>query len=297
MKKFTIITRIAVVFLLAVSVVTAQTILREVKRTNEKELSVRITSSFGSVNVSKGDADHIVKVFYKKKSNDQVPELDLNYSVRNSAGDLQIEMHPENSTYSRSRSGEVSVHVNDFNFRTDEWYVSLTDAVPIALEAELGAGKSNFDLSGLHLTELSIETGASKSTLAFDSKNKGEIDDLRIETGVSKFSAENLNNANFKRLSFESGVGSYHLDFGGELNRTVDVNINVGLGAVTIVIPKRIGVKVRYEDSWLSNFSIDDEFIRKRKGTYESDNFDSAEGRMNIFIESGLGSVKVKRSK
>lgn len=298
MKKFTIIIiSLIVAILIAASAATAQTILRDVKRTNEKSVTVRLSSSFGSVNVSRGDDDHIVKVFYRKKNDEQIPELDLNYSVRNSVGVLDIEMHPENSKYTRSKTGEVSVHVNDLDIKPNEWYISLTDEVPVELEAELGAGKSNFDLTGLHLTGLSIETGASKSALSFDEKNNGEIDDLRIETGVSKFTAENLNNANFKRLSFESGVGSYYLDFGGELNRTVDVNITVGLGAVTVVIPKHIGVKVRYDDSWLSNFSIDDEFIRKKKGTYESDNYDSAEGRMNVFIESGLGSVRIKRSK
>jgi predicted membrane protein len=297
MNKLPFITYCAAAVILSFTAVTAQTIYREVKRTNEKEVTVRISSSFGSVNVSKGNADNIVQIAYRKKTDDKSPNIDIDYSLRNSVGDLDIELHPENSTSTRSRSGDVSVHVKDLNFKTDEWYVSLTDAVPIALEAELGAGKSNFDLSGLHLTELAISTGASKSILSFDIKNKGEIPELRIETGVSKFTAENLNNANFKRMSFESGVGSYYLDFGGDLNRTVDVTVNVGLGSVTVVIPRKIGVKVRYEDSWLSNLTIDDEFIRKRKGNYESENYDSAEGRMNIFIESGLGSVRVRRSK
>ena len=55
---------------------------------------------------------------------------------------------------------------------------------------------------------------------------------------------------------------------------------------------------MKYEDSWLSNLSLDDEeFIRKKKGIYESTNYLNAEGKMNIAIESGLGSVKIKRTK
>lgn len=275
----------------------SQTIQREIQRTNEKRLNVELSSSFGSVNIRKGNPDKIVQVSYRKKAKEKDASIGLDYSVNNTTGELLIELHPEKTRHSRSRDGDVRVHMNDVDFRSEEWYVELTDAVPISLVAELGAGKSSFDLSGLRITDLSISTGASKSSLSFDEKNNVEMEELKIETGVSKFSADNLNNANFRKMSFESGVGSYYLDFGGDLTRTVDVSINVGLGAVTVVIPKKIGVKVRYEESWLSNFSIDDDLIRKRKGTYESDNYESAPGRMNIFIEAGLGSVKVKRSR
>lgn len=295
MKRHIVI--ISCLFFFAHNFVFAQTIQREISRTNEKRVNVELNSSFGSVNVRKGVPDKIVQVSYRKKQKDKDASINLDYSISNSTGELLIELHPEKTTYSRTNKGEVSVHVSDVDFRTDEWYVDLTDAVPLSLEAELGAGKSSFDLSGLSISNLSISTGASKSSLSFDEKNSVEMEELKIETGVSKFTADNLNNANFKKMSFESGVGSYYLDFGGELNRTVDVNINVGLGAVTIVIPRKIGVKVRYEESWLSNFSIDDDLVRKRKGTYESDNYESAPGRMNIYIEAGLGSVKVRRSR
>lgn len=296
MNKIPSVLSIATISFLCTAIVMPQTIQREVKRTSEKEVHVSINSSFGSVNIAKGEKDKIVKVFYRGKEKENKPELDLEYYLNGNIGDLRMELHPEKSRYS-NKNGEITVNINESNFRTDEWYISLSDAVPLSIEAELGAGKSNFDLSGLNISDLSISTGASKSSLAFNEMNKGEVNKLRIETGVSKFSAENLNNANFRSMSFESGVGSYYLDFGGELRRTVDVTINVGLGAVTVVIPKKIGVKVKYEDSWLSNLTIDDEFIRKKKGIYESENYSTADGRMNVYIESGLGSVKVKRSR
>ncbi len=278
-------------------VASAQTIQREVTRTNEKEVKVYLNSTFGSVNLEKGEPGKIVEVFYRRKDKDNEPELDFNYSIRRNVGELRIEMNPEGATVVNSRNGDVNVHLNHVNLKPDEWYIRLTDELPLSIEAELGAGKSDFDFSGLEIEDLTISTGASSSKMRFDDKNKGEIDHLSIETGVSKFVAENLNNANFRKMTFEGGVGSYYLDFGGDLNRTVDVTVNVGLGAITVVVPKKTGVRVKYEDSWLSNFTIDDEFIRKKKGTYESENYEDADGRMNIFIESGLGSVKIKRSK
>jgi hypothetical protein len=284
-------------FLLA-GVLSAQGLHREVKRTDEKEVRVRMESSFGSVNISKGGKEKIVTVSYKKKERSDEAKLDLRYSVNRGIGDLQLEMHPEGTDV--DADGEDSgVRINaNVNFKTDEWYVGLVEGIPLSIDAELGAGKSDFDLSGLMVNDLTISTGASSSRLSFDELNTGEIKTLRIESGVSKFVADNLNNANFRRMEFDGGVGSYILDFGGELKRDVKVDINVGLGSLNIIVPKKVGLRIKYEDSWLSNLSLDDEeFIRKRKGIYESQNYAEAEGKMDVYIESGLGSVKIKRSK
>lgn len=282
-----------------VGIASAQNVHREIKKSDEKEVQVKIESSFGSVNIEKGDKNKIVRVYYRKKDKDRQPNLNIDYSVRKGTGELFLEMHPEGAEVRSSDDGDRGVHVNaDVNFNADEWYVELIEGIPLSLDIELGAGKSNFDFTGLTINDLSISTGASSSKLSFDEMNPGEIKRLKIESGVSKFVAHNLNNANFRMLEFEGGVGSYYLDFGGDLKREVKADINVGLGAMTLAIPRNIGVKIKYEDSWLSNLSLDDdEFVRKKKGVYESANYSDAEGKMEISIESGLGSVKIKRTK
>ena len=286
--------------LVVTTLATAQDIERQITRTSEKEVKVKITASFGSVNISKGNSDKIVQVYYRKKHRDEEPRLDLDYYIHNDVGDLRLEMNPKGVEVRSREHGDrhnININVNDFDFKSEEWYIKLVDDIPLSIKAELGAGKNNFDFSGLNISDLSISTGASSSTVEFDKKNENEIDEFKIETGVSKFVAENLNNANFRKLSFDGGVGSYYLDFGGELTHTVDVDVNVGLGAVKLTIPSNIGVRIKYQDSWLSNLSVDDEFIRMKKGVYETENYLKAEGRMNIYIASGLGSVKIRRSR
>ncbi|MCK9409696.1 MAG: LiaF domain-containing protein [Bacteriovoracaceae bacterium] len=287
------------VCLFSLGVVAAQTVHREVKKTDEKEVHVKIESSFGSVNIEKGNEEKVVRVHYRRKDKGRDPNLNIDYSVHKGIGELYLEMHPEGSEVRSSDDGDGGVHVNaDVNFHADEWYVELVEGIPLYLDVELGAGKSDFDLTGLMVNDLSISTGASSSKLDFDEMNRGEIKNLRIESGVSKFVANNLNNANFRKLDFEGGVGTYYLDFGGELKRDVKVDINVGLGTMTVAVPRNIGLKIRYEDSWLSNLSLDDdEFVRKKKGIYESQNYYEAEGKMDISIESGLGNVKIKRTR
>jgi predicted membrane protein len=271
---------------------TAQDINKEIKRTTEKEVQLKLESSFGSVNIQKGDSKNIISIYYRKDE-DKKPTMEMKYKVRGEVGDLNVQLNPE-GTDSRDEDGRV--HVNGkINFTNDQWFIKLNNELPFDIESELGAGKSNFDFSGISITNLRISAGASSSKISFDEMNKSEMKNLRIETGVSKFSAENLCNANFKKMTFEGGVGAYYLNFGGELNHEADVDIEVGLGSISIVVPKNVGAMVKYKDSWLSNINVGHGFESQRKGVYKTENYNTAEGRLNIYVEASLGTVKIRR--
>ncbi len=265
---------------------------KEVRRTNEKEVRVKLETSFGTLKLSKGNAEHIVVVNYRPEKNKE-SDIDLEYRVQHETGNLNLELNPKGSR----NSHDGSVHVN-FDIQSDQWNVQLNNELPLMIDAELGAGRGDFDFTGMNITKLSISTGATSTKVRFDEPNKGVIENFRITSGVSKFVGDKLNNANFKRFEFEGGVGSYYLNFEGALQREVDVHIEIGLGAITIVIPKDVGARIKYAEGWLSNFSIDDdEFDEQRKGVYTTSNYSSATGKMNITIDSGLGSIKIRRTK
>ncbi|HLP15953.1 MAG TPA: hypothetical protein VK470_06835 [Bacteroidota bacterium] len=263
---------------------------KEIRRSDEREARVRIESSFGTVNVHRGPSDKLAIIDYRDtKNKDATAEID--YRLRDNIGNLQIDLNPSGT----SHSSDGSTHVN-FDFKTDEWFVLLTDAVPIAFDASLGAGKADIDMTGLNLNKFALSTGASSTNIRFGSPNKSVIDRLKIEAGVSKLVAEGLNNANFRHMDFEGGVGSYYLNFDGDLRREVDVKIDFGMGQVTLVIPSKIGVKIRYNDSWLSSFSFANDIEKENDGLSVSSNYSNAEGRMNISIDSGVGHVKIRRT-
>jgi len=266
---------------------------KEIKRTSEKEVRVKIESTFGTVICSKGTSDKVL-VFDLKTQDDRKPNIDIDYRIKNDIGYLDLSPATEGNH-------SISIHLDDDDEENDhnqiesgKWYMQFSDATPLSIDAELGAGRGNFDMTGLNVKDFRMSAGASSTTLLFGEPNKSEIEDLEIKSGVSKFVGEKLCNANFKHMSFEGGVGSYYLDFEGDLKNDVDVTIKIGLGAVTIVIPEETGAKVHYQENWFSNFSIDKDFDEEEKGVYKTANYSSAEGRMNIYVESGLGSVKVK---
>jgi hypothetical protein len=144
--------------------------------------------------------------------------------------------------------------------------------------------------------DIKISTGASSVTMKCSKPNSIFADDISIESGVSKFTATNLSNLNFRHLKFSGGVGSYKLDFDGKLRQSADVQIEVGLGSINVYIPKTIPAKLVYDDNWLSSFKLDDDFEKTRGGVYETNDFqDAASRRLTIRVESGLGSVRVQR--
>ncbi len=262
---------------------------REVGRTTEKELKVTLTSSFGSVLISRGKPEKILTIESASEKNGD-SKIDMDYAIRNRVGFMDLSLG-EGSHENNGRRG--GFHLS--SFEGGKWFLKFSDAVPISFDIELGVGKGDFDLTGLQVKDFNLSTGASDVSLAFDEPNRGSIENLSIESGVSKFDGRNLCNANFKRFHFQGGVGSYTLDFGGPLASEVDVDIEVGLGVLTVYLPRDIGARVTYDKTWASKVDTPDDFRETADNAYTSGNYYSASGKMNIRIDSGLGSVKIRR--
>jgi hypothetical protein len=262
---------------------------REIGRTTERELKINLSTSFGSVILSRGESEKMLLIDSSPRLKND-PRVSVDYTIRNRVGylDLTLGEHTKEME-GKKNSFKIS------NFDGGKWYVKLSDAVPISFDVQLGVGKGDFDLSGLQVKDFNLSTGASDVTLAFDEPNKSSIENISIESGLSKFDGRNLGNARFKRFRFQGGVGAYTLDFGGDVNSEVDVDIEVGLGVLTLYVPSAVGAKVLYEKSWASRLDCAEDFSSNNDNEYVSENYRSAAGKMNIRIDAGLGSVKIRR--
>jgi len=255
---------------------------KEIDRTTENEVNILLSSSFGSVSISRGESDMI----FKAEPSDEggQPRINVTYTVRNRVGYLEISLG-EDAEQAEDKWGE----------HEGPWNLMFCDAIPLSFDIELGVGKGDFDLSGLQVKDFTMSSGASEVTVNFDEENSSLIERMSIESGVSKFTGNNLGNANFRQFRFEGGVGSYYLDFGGNLNGEADIDIEVGLGVLTLVIPPGVGARLAYDQNWVSRLDCDKDFRLVNEGEYETDNYTNANGKLNIRVESGLGNVKVRR--
>ena len=290
MKPSAHIGRVAVVALLAATATIARAQdeenPHEIGRTTEKELKITLSSSFGTVHIQRGEPEKIA-VIEDSETHRGRKDITVDYSVRNRVGYLDI-------TLGKGENDGDHKHMN-FHFDGGQWYIRLSDAIPISFDLELGVGKGEFDLTGLKVKDFNLSTGASDVTLTFDQMNQTPVENINIESGVSKFDGRSLCNANFRHFRFQGGVGASTLDFSGGLSREVDVDLEVGLGLMNIILPAAVGAKVFYEKSWLSKLDCDPDFQPSGTDQYTSNNFYNVPGKMNIRIDTGLGSVKVRR--
>jgi predicted membrane protein len=263
---------------------------REIGRTTERELNVVLTATFGTVVLSRGEPEKVVIAEALVRDKGPSP-MTLSYDVRNRIGYLDMTLGEEGEHREEGKKSSRS------GIRVDggEWKVRLTDAVPVSIDMELGVGNGTIDLTGLQVRDFNLQTGAGDITLAFDAPNTTVMENMSIESGVSRFVGRNLGNANFRRLHFQGGMGSYELDFGGALTGEVDVDIDLGVGLMTLIVPGDVGVSVVYEKNWTSKISYDGEFRAATEARTVSENYAGAKGKMNIRIESGMGSVKIRQ--
>jgi hypothetical protein len=143
------------------------------------------------------------------------------------------------SVQQQLRNG-LPLGVNDV---INNWDLKLGNT-PMDLTIEAGAYQGTIDLSGVPLTRLKVTDGASQANVIFDKPNPEKMDTFTYETGASNIKLTGLANANFDEMNFSCGAGNYTLDFTGKLSRDARVNVNGGLGNLTIIIPKGTNARV-----------------------------------------------------
>jgi hypothetical protein len=172
----------------------------------------------------------------------------------------------------------------------NEWDLKLGSA-PIRLAVTAGAYEGSYELGGLSLQKLSIKDGASKSQVAFSNPNPSQMDSLTYETGASSVSLTGLGDANFKKMSFKGGAGSFTFDFSGQLRSDGSVSITAGVGSVHVIVPADTAAKVTVKGR-LSNVTKEGSWVAS-DSSYTTPAVGSAQqGKLlTITVDMSVGSL------
>jgi hypothetical protein len=168
--------------------------------------------------------------------------------------------------------------------------VELSPAVPMDLSLQFGAGEADVDLGGMSLRDVSVETGASRTTIAFGRPNRIAAGRVRVQAGAAELRVSGLGNARAERFEFEGGVGQTTLDFGGDWKQNATASVRMGVGAVRLRLPRSLGVKVT-KDAFLTSF--DPTGMVKRGDAWYSNNYDSSPYRLDLSINAAVGSIDI----
>jgi len=254
--------------------------MREVGRTTENEISAVLSCPHGSLHIARGEPAKVL-VLKSEEGSRELP-VTLSYVIRNRVGYLEAGLGVE------ALDGGAS-------FQRGTWTLGFTDELPLRLDVELGFGSGTFDLSGLQVKDLNISSGAGDMTIDFASINPVVVDNITIEAGVSSFAGRRLGNANFRQLRFQGGVGAYTLDFSGALTGECAVDADMGLGMLTIIVPKETGARVLFDRNWISNLDLPADFTDTGDNQFASENFDHARGRITFRLDASLANVRIRR--
>jgi hypothetical protein len=175
------------------------------------------------------------------------------------------------------------------------WRVSLSRDYVWDIELDAGVTDGKIDLSGLPIESLGIDQGVSDCKIIFSEPNPTEMRRLSFDGGVGECRIIGLGYANVRDVEIDGGTGELVLNYDGFQRMSQTASIDMGVGSVTIEIPRGVPVRFESDDSWLNSIKAPMEFFDEvDDGVYETDSFEDADYRLDIKLDVGIGSAKIK---
>lgn len=193
-------------------------------------------------------------------------EADFTYNVAELKPDVEYRNDKLSVLTPDVESRDIGIlwDVGDYRY---EWDLRLNDEVPMDMNITMGAGTGDLDLGSLSLTTLDIEAGAGTVTL-----------DLSGATSLT-------------RLSVDAGVGEITLDLTGDWHQDLDAAIRAGVGRLTVLLPRDVGVRLDVEGG-ISD--TDTRGLNRDGDDYVNDAYGESEVTLRIEIDAGIGEIDLE---
>ncbi len=271
-----------------------QSVLRRaVERTYEKSLYAKVKVGNGVIEIGSTSGKNVFSGEFIFQDHPPV----VGYEIVGDEGRLRVKFTGKRTKDKRDINIDIDEDT-DYNIDFDERYetecvLDFSDRLPLILKMDLGFVKGNMNLGGLRLQDFEISPALSKIDIDFDRPNPVRLEEMRIESGFGKLNISNLANANFSRFRFEAGAGSYRIDFSGELREDAEADLEIGVGRLRVLVPRKLGVRLKVEKTFLCTFDIDD--VYKDDDYYYNDRWEDGLSRqLDIRIDSGIAKVTIE---
>ena len=242
--------------------------------TTEDRLDVSVSYGAGVLELRRGDEGSLYRALFRFDEESGRPVT----AYRN--GRLEVEMsHHEYRRNFRNRSDAPTLDLQ------------LGPDVPADIELDFGAGRADLDLTGIPVSRLELNTGASETVLRIRELNPEPMEEAVIAVGAADLRVSGLGNFNTADVEVNAGLGSVVLELDGAWAQSAGMSVEMGLGALEIRVPESLGVRIRRESRFLSSF--DAERLVRTGNVYQSLNWEAADRRVEIDISAALGSIDI----
>jgi len=239
-------------------------------------LKVSIKFGAGKLDLTSGQEDVFEGNFQYDKS---ILKPNIQYEILGESGIL---------TLSQSIKKDLDL---PFPYK-NRWNLKLPSGIPLQLYINTATYSGDIDLTNLQIENFYLNSGASQTNIVFNQPNLIDLKNINIKTGASIINILGLANANFDKMSFTGGAGSYTFDFSGDLTKKSKVNINVGAAKIVLKIPSAIGTKIIIERFPAVKLDVRG-FIKINDQTYISLEYGKSAAELDIEIKGGLVDVEV----
>ncbi|MBC8402371.1 MAG: hypothetical protein H8E14_12855 [Candidatus Marinimicrobia bacterium] len=258
-----------------------------------KRLSVNFNYTAGSLEIKAGTSKQI-KGSIKYDPEEFLPSAQ--YDIFGSKGVFKVKMESLNSRHAYDDDTEGIDF--KFGFRdiknnkySQEFDFQLPPDIPTDLKLEFALGDADIDLSNLAITSLELECGLSDVRLEVDEINATKCKEVYIESGLGDFNAYGLGLLRAEYVNLDVGLGSTYIDLSKQKSDLTG-DIDVGLGSLELVLPKKANIKIRVDDSFLSSVDVDD-MVKTGHKEWRTADWNKRWPTIEFDISIGLGSVDV----
>lgn len=194
--------------------------------------------------------------------------------------DLDMKGKKDNTVTLRNLDGIDDVAESnkmEFSFPAD---------IPHEIHFDMGLGEADVDLTDMTIESLEIESGVSDVQVYMYTPNKMLCRKFDVTNGIGDFNGRSLGNLRAERVNLEVGLGNMEMDFTGDVVEDSDISAEVGLGSLSILLPKEINGYVDVNKSFLSSVSLPPGLTSDRTPGRKT---------VQIRIDVGVGSVDVSQ--
>jgi hypothetical protein len=228
-----------------------QTESETVELDDAASVRVEIDMGAGELDVAGGAAE-LLEANFAYNVAELKPEVDY------SGGTLSV----------RTPDAEVGIDslldITDYRY---EWDLRLNDGVPMELDVNVGAGRTDLKLGSLSLTRLDVAGAA------------GEI---LVDLSGS---------ASLTRVDIGGGAGALTVDLTGAWQEDLEATIGGGVGKRILVLPRDTGVRVKVE---VGVGGVDAVGLTKEGEYYVNDAYGQSEVTLYLEVAGGVGETELR---
>ena len=216
----------------------------------------------------------------------------IQYKTRGLTGILDIRAKTNDDERPSSITWD---EIKSFKVNTDqlknELEFELPGDIPTDLDLNFGLGEAQLDLTDLQLSDLNLDCGLSDVQLQVDKRNEISCRRVKINNGLGSFTGRGLGYLQAKWVEVKVGLGSAELDFRGQIQEDLEINVDVGLGTLELILPQNVNIQATVEENFLSGVEINE--LVKSGNQWISPEWDDSRPTATLDLNVGLGSMDI----